>query len=63
MIRFVLRLAFWGCLVVAVLPGARKSGVYDGDLSVETFGQAIHATVLDLSNFCSRNNDACQTGI
>jgi Family of unknown function (DUF5330) len=63
MIRFVMRLTFWGCLIVAVLPGARKSGVYNGDLGVETVANAVHATILDLSNFCSRNDGVCETGL
>jgi Family of unknown function (DUF5330) len=63
MIRFVFRLIFWGCLIVAVLPGARKSGVYDGELGLETVVLAAQATLLDLSNFCSRNGGVCQTGI
>ncbi len=62
MIRFVLRLTFWGCLIVAVLPGARKSGVYNGDLGLETVVLAAQATLLDLSNFCARNGSVCQTG-
>ena len=63
MIRFALRLTFWGCLLVAVLPGARSSGVYNGDLGIGTVTQAIQATLLDLSNFCSRNGGVCETGI
>jgi hypothetical protein len=63
MIRLVLRLAFWGCLLVAVLPGTRKSGVYDGTLSLAKAGDAVHATLLDLSNFCSRNGGTCETGL
>jgi hypothetical protein len=61
MIRFLIRLTFWGCLIVAVLPGARNSGVYDGQLGVETVGKAVQATIMDLSNFCSRNSDVCRT--
>lgn len=63
MIRFVLRLTFWGCLIVAVLPGARKSGVYNGDLGLGTVVLAAQATLLDLSNFCTRNGGVCQTGV
>jgi hypothetical protein len=63
MIRFMIRLTFWGCLIVAVLPGARNSGVYDGQLGFEAVGRAFQATILDLSNFCSRNSDVCQTSI
>jgi Family of unknown function (DUF5330) len=63
MIRFALRLAFWGCLLVAVLPGARKSGVYNQDLDVSTIAKAVQATALDLSNFCTRNGGVCETGL
>jgi Family of unknown function (DUF5330) len=63
MIRFALRLTFWGCLIVAVLPGARKSGVYNGDLGLETVVHAAQATLLDLTNFCARNGGVCQTGV
>ncbi len=62
MIRFMLRLTFWGCLIVAVLPGARKSGAFEGELGIGTIGQALQATIADLSNFCARNSNACQTG-
>jgi hypothetical protein len=54
---------FWACLVVAVLPSARNSGVYDSDLGPGTIIAAFQATALDLSNFCARNAKACDTGL
>lgn len=60
-VRFIIRLAFWGCLLVANLPGARKSGVYNEDLGIETIGLAVQATFMDLANFCSRNGTVCET--
>ena len=62
MIRLVFRLAFWGTLLVAVLPGARNQGVYNGDIGPMMLVNAVQATVSDLGSFCTRNSSTCQTG-
>ncbi len=62
MIRLVFRLAFWGTLLVAVLPGARNQGVYNGEIRPMMLVNAVQATVSDLGSFCARNSSTCQTG-
>lgn len=63
MLRFAIRLTFWSCLLVAVLPGAQKGGVYDEKLGFLTVVKAFKATAMDLSTFCSRNNRVCEIGL
>jgi hypothetical protein len=62
MIRLIIRFAFWGTLLVAVLPGARNQGVYNGEIGPMMLVNAVQATVSDLGSFCTRNSSACQTG-
>lgn len=63
MIRLVLRMAFWACLLVTILPGLHKSDVKNEDLNITMLATVIKATALDLSNFCIRNSSVCETGL
>ncbi len=59
---FLIRSAFWLCLVILLIPGDPDSGT---DAPRVTLGQAVSAagaTIADLSGFCSRNPEACATG-
>jgi hypothetical protein len=59
---FLIRSAFWLCLVILLIPGDPASGT---DAPRVTLGQAFSAagaTIADLSGFCGRNPEACETG-
>ncbi|MTH97284.1 DUF5330 domain-containing protein [Roseibium sp. RKSG952] len=60
---FLIRTAFWLTLVLALIPlgSGRDTGT---GISVDPVAAyfAVKATVMDLSGFCDRNPDACETG-
>ncbi|MCB2078634.1 MAG: DUF5330 domain-containing protein [Novosphingobium sp.] len=59
---FLLRAAFWLSLVVLLLPAGEDS---DARVSQVSTGEAINAAqtfVSDMSGFCGRNPDTCETG-
>lgn len=59
---FLIRSAFWLCLVILLIPGNPESG---REAPRVTLGQAVSAAgaaIADLSQFCGRNPDACDTG-
>ncbi len=60
---FIIRTAFWLSLVVLFLPAG--SGEEGGDSKIVGASEALsvaRTTVGDLSKFCERNPDACDTG-
>jgi hypothetical protein len=59
---FLIRSAFWLCLVILLIPGDPESG---SEAPRVTLGQALSAagaTIADVSGFCGRNPEACETG-
>jgi hypothetical protein len=59
---FLIRSAFWLCLVILLIPGDPASGTDAPRVSLGQALSAAGATVNDLSGFCGRNPDACATG-
>jgi hypothetical protein len=58
----LLRAAFWLSVVVVLLPGDKDTGDQAPRVTVFQTLSAAQSTVSDLSQFCSRNPDACATG-
>lgn len=66
---FLIKAAFWICVVIMLVPvdtGPAKvetatKAQYSEPLSHQAVG-AARATVTDMSSFCDRNPDVCQTG-
>ncbi|MEM1286893.1 MAG: DUF5330 domain-containing protein [Pseudomonadota bacterium] len=60
--RFLIKTAFWLCLILVFLPIDRQvDGIDQGPGALETMA-ALQATVQDLRGFCERNADVCATG-
>ena len=64
---FLIRVAFWLCVVLALLPsGGSKQGAPSGTQTsaFDAVGalSAATATVSDMSQFCSRQPEACAVG-
>jgi hypothetical protein len=59
---FLIRSAFWLCLVILLIPGDPASGTDAPRVSLGQAVSAAGATIADLSGFCSRNPEACATG-
>lgn len=62
----LLKTAFWICLVVMILPvgtdqSTDEAAPGNGALAHKAFG-AAQATVSDLTSFCGRNPEVCETG-
>jgi hypothetical protein len=58
---FLLRMAFWLTIVLALLPTGSKQPSASGPQLGEAVS-AAGATVSDLRNFCTRNPEACEVG-
>lgn len=59
---FLLRAAFWLAVVVMILPGDSQSGEQAPRVTAFEALTAARSAVEDLSQFCDRNPQACQTG-
>ena len=59
----LIRAAFWLTLVVALIP-VNQNDLPDGQRSISTLETVSLAQSVfeDLSSFCSRNSQACETG-
>lgn len=65
--RFLLRAAFWLCVVTLVLPAVGVFSGSDGGSRTAAVGptdaaSAAFATVADMRQFCTRQPDACAVG-
>lgn len=59
---FLLRAAFWLSVVVILLPGDPETGEDAPRVSAMEAVWAAQGAVKDLSQFCVRNPDVCETG-
>jgi hypothetical protein len=59
---FLLRLAFWLCLVCILLPSSNKPSSTDAKIDASAAVTAATAAVSDVRGFCERQPDACVTG-
>ena len=58
---FLLRVAFWLTIVLALLPSGGSQPVGGGVKATEAF-EAAGAAVSDVSGFCDRQREACAVG-
>lgn len=58
---FLLRVAFWLTIVLALLPSGSSAPTVKGPGATETVA-AAGAAVSDVSHFCERQADACEVG-
>lgn len=58
---FFIRVAFWLSIAILFIPGDPQTGDAPRVSMVNAF-LAAKATVADLSGFCDRNPEACDTG-
>lgn len=59
---FLLRAAFWLCVVILFLPADPNRPEDAPSVTVLEAFMAARATVADLAQFCDRNPDVCATG-
>lgn len=59
---FLLRAAFWLCVVILFLPADPDRPADAPSVTVVEAFMAARATVADLALFCDRNPDVCATG-
>ncbi len=60
--RFIIRTAFWLTLIFLLLPSDPDAGPDAPRVSLMEALDAVRGTVADLSQFCVRNPDLCETG-
>ena len=59
---FLLRIAFWLCVVCLLLPGGTKSTQPESRIDATEAVSLASAAVTDMRGFCERQPDACVTG-
>ncbi len=59
---FLIRTAFWLSIVIMLLPTPDSAKVPESNVGAAQAVTAASATVADMSQFCSRQPDACQVG-
>ena len=59
---FLLRMAFWLCVVCVLLPSGTKSTSPDAQIDASQAVTFASAAVSDVRGFCERQPDACVTG-
>jgi len=59
---FLLRMAFWLCVVCVLLPSGTKSTLPDAQIDPLEAVTFASAAVSDVRGFCERQPDACVTG-
>lgn len=59
---FLLRMAFWLCIVCLLLPGSTKSTSPDAQIDASEAVTLASAAVSDVRSFCERQPDACIAG-
>jgi len=60
--RFLLRMAFWLTVILALLPSGGSNPAPKVDVSTVDAVSAAKATVDDMGSFCRRQPDACAIG-
>ena len=60
--RFVLRMAFWLTVILALLPSSGSQPTPKVNVSAIEAMSAAQATVTDMRSFCERQPDACSIG-
>src|SRR5262245_65368737 len=60
--RFLLRLAFWLTVILALLPRGGSQPTPALNVSAIDAMSAAKATVTDVQSFCDRQHDACTVG-
>ncbi len=60
--RFLLRIVFWLAVVILLLPSDPNAGPNAPQVTFMQALEVVRGTISDLSQFCSRNPDVCQTG-
>jgi hypothetical protein len=59
---FLIRAAFWLSIVIVLLPTPESSKVPESGIGAAQAVTAASATVSDMSQFCTRQPEACQVG-
>jgi uncharacterized protein DUF5330 len=59
---FLLRMAFWLCVVCVLLPSGGKSTAPDANIDATQAVTLASAAVSDVRGFCERQPDACVVG-
>jgi Family of unknown function (DUF5330) len=62
MFFFLLRMAFWLCIVCVLLPSGTKSTSPEAQIDASEAVTLASAAVSDMRGFCERQPDACVTG-
>lgn len=60
--RFLLRMAFWLVVILALLPSGGSQPTPKVNVSAIDAMLAAKATVTDMRSFCERQPDACEVG-
>jgi Family of unknown function (DUF5330) len=60
--RFLLRMAFWLTVILALLPSGGSQPTPKLNVSATDAMSAAKATVTDVQSFCERQPDACSLG-
>ena len=60
--RFLLRMAFWLTVILALLPSGGSQPTPKVNVSAIDAMSAAKATVTDVQSFCDRQRDACTLG-
>ena len=60
--RFLLRMAFWLTIILALLPSGGSQPTPTINVSALEAMSAAKATVTDMGSFCGRQPDACSVG-
>jgi uncharacterized protein DUF5330 len=60
--RFLLRMAFWLTIILALLPSGGSQPTPKVNVSALEAMSAAKATVTDMGSFCGRQPDACSVG-
>ena len=60
--RFLLRMAFWLTVILALLPSGGSQPTPKLNVSAIDAMSAAKATVTDVQSFCDRQHDACTVG-
>src|SRR5262245_2892972 len=59
---FLLRMAFWLCVVCVLLPSGSKTPSPESQIDASEAVTLASAAVTDVRGFCDRHPDACVTG-
>lgn len=60
--RFLLRMAFWLCVVLILLPSAGSKPAPESQVSAGEAFWAAKVAFTDMQGFCDRHREACEVG-